>query len=507
MLTLILGNQLFDSWLNEPKGSHFLMIEHESFVNEFKFHKHKMILLFSAMREFAKKLREAGFQVTYIDCYESKKNGLSFFEWIEKTLKKEKAKQLQIMEIPDRSFETLLLNWAQTQKIALKQKPDELFLTPRESLKNFLKQNKPFMKTFYEWQRKRLKILLEDDQSPLGGKWSFDSENRKKLPKDYKPNPLPSLKNSSIRAEVIKMVEDLFQHHPGKSDLFWLPTTSEDAEEWLNDFLKKRFTLFGPYEDAIHAPSSSLFSAPSHDFLNHSALSALINIGILPIHFVIKRTLQYAKNKEIPLPSLEGFIRQLIGWREFIYGMDQQFGEIQYSSNFFNHHHLLKECWWKGTTGLPPVDDAIDKANRIGYNHHIERLMILSNVMLLCETHPQSVYHWFMEMYVDSYEWVMTPNVFGMAQFSDGGIFATKPYISGSNYILKMSHYAKGSWCETWDALYWSFIGKNKAFFSSQYRLSMMSHLYDKMPSAKKDKMFEISQNFKSRTLHLKSKN
>ena len=177
--------------------------------------------------------------------------------------------------------------------------------------------------------------------------------------------------------------------------------------------------------------------------------------------------------KNIPMNSLEGYVRQVIGWREFIRGIYHNFDEVQSKSNFWNHKRKLNENWYTGNTGIPPLDDAIKKANRFGYCHHIERLMIISNIMLLSQIHPQEVFKWFMEMFVDSSDWVMGPNVYGMAQFSDGGIFATKPYICGSNYLLKMSNYKKGDWCNEVDGLYWGFINNNRDFFAKNPRMSL----------------------------------
>jgi deoxyribodipyrimidine photolyase-related protein len=222
-------------------------------------------------------------------------------------------------------------------------------------------------------------------------------------------------------------------------------------------------------------------------------------LGLLNPDEVVQQALVIAKKLKTPIHSLEGFIRQIIGWREFLYGIDSIYGEKQKEMNFFNHQGQLAKSWYEGTTGIPPLDDAIKKVQKMAYLHHIERLMIVSNLMLLAEVHPQEVYRWFMEMHLDSYEWVMGPNVYGMGQMSDGGIFATKPYISGSNYILKMSDYSKGDWCEIWDGLYWSFIEKHKAFFLKNPRLSMMVKLLEKMPEARKKHLFKLAREFKEK--------
>ena len=223
----------------------------------------------------------------------------------------------------------------------------------------------------------------------------------------------------------------------------------------------------------------------------------MVNAGLLTPEEVVNEAIKaMEKNPDIPLSSVEGFVRQVMGWREFVRGIYQNFSDVEEQKNFFNHKRKLTHHWYDGTTGLPPVDDAIKKANEFGYCHHIERLMVLSNIMLLSELHPHEVHKWFMELFVDSADWVMGPNVYGMGQFSDGGIFATKPYISGSNYILKMSDYKKGDWCDVWDGLFWRFIGNHAAFFSKNPRMNMMVKLLEKMDPAKKKKLLAAAENF-----------
>ena len=200
----------------------------------------------------------------------------------------------------------------------------------------------------------------------------------------------------------------------------------------------------------------------------------------------MKDILVFYKKNHVNFNSLEGYIRQVIGWREFTRGIYQNFNLDMESSNFFKHNRRMKESWYEGNTGLPPLDYAINNASVYGWSHHIERLMILANIMNLCEVKPIYVYKWFMEMFVDSSEWVMVPNVYGMGLYSDGGIFATKPYICGSNYFLKMMDFKKGDWCNTMDGLYWRFINKNRDFFSSNPRLSMMVSIFDKNEAREK---------------------
>ena len=257
----------------------------------------------------------------------------------------------------------------------------------------------------------------------------------------------------------------------------WTPYTRAGAKEYLELFLKERFALFGPYEDAIHT---------SHCRLFHSTLSPLLNIGLLDPCEVIDTAISYATKHDVPLPSLEGFVRQILGWREFIRAAYEVDGRVMRSKNFFTHTRPLAKGMWDGSTGIVPIDTAVRGALKFGYTHHIERLMVLGNFMLLSKTDPNDVYRWFMAMYVDAYDWVMVPNVYGMSQFADGGLFATKPYISGSNYLKKMSNYGSGSWEEVWTALYWNFIADHQSFFLKNHRLSMMPRLLIKMDTEKR---------------------
>ena len=203
--------------------------------------------------------------------------------------------------------------------------------------------------------------------------------------------------------------------------------------------------------------------------------------------YIIESTLAYAKENNIPLNSTEGFVRQIIGWREFMHGIYEVKGNMQRTTNFWGFKRKIPKSFYTGTTGILPIDQSIKKVIKTGYCHHIERLMILGNFMLLCEFDPDEVYVWFMELFVDAYDWVMVPNIYGMSQFADGGLLATKPYISGSNYVMKMSNYKKGDWQNTWDGLFWRFMHEHREFFKSNPRLNMLVSMFDKMDDEKKE--------------------
>jgi deoxyribodipyrimidine photolyase-related protein len=482
---LILGNQLFSPELIKKKFKPDVVFMREDFelCSYFKFHKHKIIFTLTAMRNCAEEFREKGIEVHF---EELQRSDLSYEQHLVKFLKTRKINHLHVFEIEDKFFEKRILSAVKSTQTALTILDSPLFLTTRADFKDYLSQSKkPFMRTFYERQRKALKILIDKNQHPIGGKWSFDQENRLPLPLDVIPPLLPSPIVSLQVIKVSKLCDTYFKSHPGEAKDFWLPTTRSEARSWLSTFIEERLENFGPFEDAI----------PHHsDFVFHSILTPFLNTGLLTANEVVREVLDFSERKNLSIQSIEGFIRQVIGWREFIHGIYQNFSDIQEASNFWNHTNKLSAQWYTGSTSIPPLDAVLKKVIKYGYAHHIERLMILGSLMLLLEISPTDAHRWFMEMFLDSSDWVMGPNVFGMALFSDGGIFATKPYICGSNYYRKMGGYRKGAWCDGVDGLYWQFIEKHKSFFLKNPRLSMMARSVEKINPSRKKLIFKEAQ-------------
>ena len=408
---LILGNQLFApshfSQL-EKKKTIIFMREDRDLCTHFKYHKHKIIFFLSAMRKNARSLSAEGFTVIYEKLGD---NSLSYSEALARFIEKNKVENFFYFEIEDKFFEKIIIDVVKKKsKVKIQEIVSPMFLTSRTQFSTYLKSTKkPFMKTFYEAQRKRLKILVDTNGDPNGGRWSFDEDNRLSLPKNYVAPKLASYSMDAIDLEVAEVVDKIFKSHPGHSSEFWLPTDRASAEKWLRKFLTERLENFGPYEDAF---------SKEDPFINHSVLTPFLNVGLLTPGEIVQQTLTIAKQKKISINSVEGFIRQLIGWREFIRGIYQNYSEKQDISNFWNHRRKLKDCWYDGTTGIEPLDDVIKKVNKYGYAHHIERLMVVGSLMLLLEVHPQEAHRWFMEMFIDSSDWVMGPNVYGMALFS-----------------------------------------------------------------------------------------
>ncbi len=460
------------------------MAEDVGLCTNVRHHKKKLILFLSAMRNYADALRHAGFEVRYHALEEDDER--SYEEKLSADLRDSGATRLRRFEIEDAFMEERISRWTQSCGIETTVATTPMFLCERERFAEFLDgPESPRMADFYQSERRRLGILVEADGSPRGGRWSFDADNRRKLPSDIEPPDPLDLGEQAHVDTVRALVEERFADHPGSADAFSWPVTREAALAWLDDFLGRRLAGFGPYEDAISRRSRTIF---------HSLLSSSLNLGLITPREVIDRTRSH--EGDVPIESLEGFVRQIIGWREFIRGIYHCFGREQEKRNFWGHERRLTESWYSGETGIPPLDDAIRGAWELGWDHHIVRLMIVGNLMTLSEIEPRQAHRWFMEMYLDALDWVMGPNVYGMALYSDGGIFATKPYICGSNYLLKMSDYGRGDWCDTVDGLYWRFIDKHRDFFSSNPRLAMMPRTLERLDPDRRSRILTAAEAF-----------
>ena len=490
-ILLILGNQLVpidqlkESLPEAPRNFSIFMAEDLEFCRHYRYHQQKLVLVLAAMRQYADDLKAAGFAVHYQTLNET---GESFERRFCRYLQDADCAQVWHLEIESKPLQSRVKALCQEVGVLRHEIQSPMFLTSRAFFKEFTGQTKTLlMARFYKQQRQNLGILVDSEGQPEGGQWSFDSENRKKLPRDLVPPDLPNAFPNDHLADVIPLVSAVFADHPGDAREFWWPSTRAGALAWLDDFLDRRLAQFGPYEDAMSLRTDTLF---------HSALSPLMNIGLLTPGEVLAAALQRAETADVPLPSLEGFVRQIAGWREFIRGVYQNYSEQQQQLNFWGHERQLGKSWYTGDTGIMPLDHAIQTATRLGWNHHIPRLMVVANLMNLCEIRPTAAHRWFMEMYVDASPWVMGPNVYGMGLFSDGGIFATKPYICGSNYLLKMSDYGRGDWCDVVDGLYWRFIDNHRGFFQGNPRLALMPKALDKLKPERRQSIFAAAESF-----------
>ena len=439
-----------------------------------KFHSQKVIFHKATMDYYKEELKKQGHNVIYVKHKMNTRteDNLNY-------LFKKGFDYFITYEAFDWSLEKRTKDFSIRNNIKLEIRKSEMFLTSKDLSDEIINQKKIYgMQKFYRLQRKNLNILIDSNGYPTGGDWSFDKLNRKKPPKSIKFPKISTINTNKFIAKAKKDVSINYGEYYGSFENFNYPVTHKDAEEWLDTFLLERFNLFGDYEDAINS---------NHKTLWHSILSPLINSGLLTPKEIIDKSWDFYKSNNIRINCYEGFIRQIVGWREFILLMYKRSSLELRNGNFWDFEDKpIPSCFYTGQTGIRPLDDSIKNILETGYAHHIERLMIVGNLMLLCRFHPNQVYKWFMELFIDSYDWVMVPNVYGMSQFSDGGLFATKPYISGSNYIKKMSNYKSEDWCTTWDSLFWTFIDDYKNKFKDQYRLSMILRNLEKMDPNKK---------------------
>lgn len=462
------------------------VVEEFLFFRQYAFHKQKIAFHRASMRNYTDYLQNKGAQVHYIDSTQE----LSDIRQLIPFLKSQGIETIHCIDPTDNWLEKRILKACESQGVQIHFYDNPLFLNTLEDLEPFFKNKKKkfFQTEFYIGERKKRQVLVDEKLSPIGGKWSFDAENRKKYPRKKLPPKVSFPDTDQYYEEARQYTQQNFADNLGgltQTPLY--PTNFEDANDWLKAFLEQRFAEFGPYEDAIVQQES---------ILHHSVLTPMLNVGLLTPQQVLNETLKFAENQAIPLNSLEGFVRQIIGWREFIRGVYHYKGSEERTKNFWGFTRKIPESFYDGTTGILPIDATIKKVLQTGYCHHIERLMVLGNFMVLCEFDPDEVYRWFMELFIDAYDWVMVPNVYGMSQFADGGLMSTKPYISGSNYLMKMSNYKKGEWQATWDALFWRFMHIHRDFFQKNPRLGMLVKSFDKMSDEKQEGLLSTAERY-----------
>ena len=487
---LIFPHQLFSEHpaLNGPVKK-VVLVEDTLFFGDAQypvhFHKQKLAFHRATMAHYASELEARGIDVS-IETYTKSGNMLPK---LCKTLAASGIQEIRVAELNDFLLSQRLHAAAVEHSLTLNELGSPAFLnTHTENREWRLTRKRWFMADFYQWQRKRLNILI-DDAGPVGGQWSFDDDNRKKLPKgevELLPE-LPLIRRTDEIESAIASVLNDFPNNPGSVERWHYPISGKAATLWLEAFLDERFVKFGPYEDAM---------AAGHNWIYHSVLTPMLNVGLLTPQQVVTRALTKAEEHAVPINSLEGFVRQIIGWREFMRATYDDLGVAMRTTNHWQHQRAIPASFYDGTTGIDPVDDVIKRVLETGYCHHIERLMILGGFMFLCEFDPDEIYRWFMELFIDSYDWVMVPNVYAMSQHADGGAITTKPYFSGSNYILKMSNYKKGEWSVIWDGLFWRWIVKNSQALKGNPRWAMMVRNAEKMDNGKRAEHLGVAETF-----------
>ena len=485
---ILFPHQLFEHNPLVPNCDTIYLVEEWLFFKQYNFHKRKIAFHRASMKFYESYLQSNNIKVVYIDSF----NALADVRLLIQHFMTVGITDFEYIDVTDCWLEQRIQKACEATGVKSEKNRSSLFLCSPEEIETFFSDKKRMFQTdFYTYQRKIRNILLDSNQKPIGGKWTYDDENRLKYPKGKTPPKVDFAKPNEYYAEAVNYTQKYFPENYGSLNAdFIYPGTFSESKTWLQNFFKTRFSEFGAFEDAIVLKES---------ILHHSVLTPMLNVGLITPQFIIDEALKYAGNHEIPLNSLEGFVRQILGWREFIRAVYELRGNEERTKNYWGFTRKIPASFWNGTTGIEPIDSTIQKVLETGYCHHIERLMVLGNFMLLCEFDPDEVYRWFMELFIDAYDWVMVPNVYGMSQFADGGIMATKPYISGSNYLMKMSDYKKGEWQKVWDGLFWRFMHKHRTFFLQNPRLGMLVRSFDKMNHEKQNAHMLAAERFLKR--------
>lgn len=480
---LIFPHQLFDQHpILKEQCDEIYLIEDSLFFGDkhtqLQFHKQKLVFHRASMRSYFDTLKDSYSNIHYIEHDSTKTIG--------NILDELQADNIICIDPTDYLLERRLRR--RSENLTLLSTP--LFINTKEKNNQWHNDNpKYFMQEFYKHQRRRLNILVTESGQPIGGKWSFDEENRKKIPKTEIPEipkePLDNTNDYVIEARAY--INAKFPDNYGSMESFWYPIDHTSAQSWFQEFLEIRFEKFGVYEDAM---------VNEHSMLYHSVLSPLLNVGLLDPLDVVQQAINHAEKNDIPLNSLEGFVRQIIGWREYIRMLYEHEGVTMRTNNQWEHTRDLDTSYWSGETGIYPIDESITRILKTGYAHHIERLMLHGNFLFLNEIKPDDTYRWFMEMFIDSYDWVMVPNVYGMTQNTSHGLMTTKPYISGSNYVTKMSNYKKEPWTKIWDGLYWSFIIKHLDYLTKNGRMFFVTNRAAKFTNQQKQEYEDIRETY-----------
>jgi deoxyribodipyrimidine photolyase-related protein len=509
--SIILPNQLFENnilLLNLSKTIY--LVEDSTYFTKYSFHKMKLIMHRASMKfyyDYLNTIDKANKKIIYLnhdkfdyDTIFSKHNIIHIYDPIDHNLMKK--------------FNKLSSKY----NVLLNTYDNPLFIETKDELQSYydsLKSHTNYIHDngFYKWQRIRLNILVDKNDKPLFGKLSFDHDNRKTFDDKYKkeipkePSLITDIDSNTISylSEAKKYVEKNWPDNFGETEHYIYPVNFLSAKILVKQFIKFKLKTFGKYEDATDSEIN---------FGSHSVLSSSLNIGLISIKYVLEKIIKTfnklnLEQKKKMIPNVEGFIRQLIGWRSYVRFIYVFHGKEMIESNQFNHQNKISQNWFNSTTGIYPIDSIITKVNKIAYAHHIERLMYLGNFALISKINPKEIYDWFMICFIDSYEWVMVPNIMGMSQYSSDNIkMMTRPYFSSSNYIKNMSNFKLNKydkinigsksyyWNEIWDALYYNFIKDNKNILKKIYSTAYAVAHWDKKSQSEQKELIKIAKDY-----------
>jgi deoxyribodipyrimidine photolyase-related protein len=485
-LILILGDQLSPDISSLRRADRaldrILMVEVMEEATYVRHHKKKIAFLFSAMRHFAEDLRRDGWQVEYVRLDHPANTG-SFESEVKRACACHAPRRLLVTEPGEWRVLDRMKTWQNRLERPVKILQDDRFFCDISTFRGWAHGRKQLrMDLFYREMRKATGLLMENGK-PVGGKWNYDKDNRKPARRDlFLPAPL-QFAPDAITEEVLELVEARFPDHPGELTPFWFAVTRDQAEQAFRHFLQEALADFGTYQDAMLL---------DHKFLYHAVISAYLNAGLLCPEFVCKAVEAAFHAGRCPVNSAEGFIRQILGWREYVRGIYWLKMPCYRTENTLNAQRPLPSFYWRGKTRMRCLRAAIEQTLEDAYAHHIQRLMITGNFALLAGVRPQAVHEWYLAVYADAFEWVELPNTLGMSQFADGGLLASKPYMSSGNYINKMSDYCGGCAYDVrektgdtacpFNALYWDFLDRNASRLSRNPRLAQPYAAWRRMP-------------------------
>ncbi|NRA73466.1 MAG: cryptochrome/photolyase family protein [Rickettsiales bacterium] len=479
-----------------PNQDNILICETIEDATYVKHHKKKLAFILSCMRHFKLELEKKHYKTHYTKLDDDKNSG-SIEGEIKKLLNTLKINKIIVTHPGEYRVLEKIKKWQKTFGVNIEIREDNRFLCSLDEFQSWSKTKKQLrMEYFYREMRKKLNVLMKNGQ-PIGEKWNYDCENRQSPNLDIKFPNLYKVKRDNITDEIIKLVQSKFNAHFGDLESFYFAVNRKDALKALTQFISKKLTQYGKYQDAMIENQPVMF---------HSHISMYLNIGLLdPLECIIAAEKAYKKGKA-PLNSVEGFIRQILGWREFIRGIYWLKMPEYKKMNYLDNKKHLPNFYWTGKTDMNCLKQCIQETKKNAYAHHIQRLMILGNFALLIGVAPEYLNEWYLIVYADAFEWVELPNVSGMVLFADGGFLASKPYISTGNYINKMSNYCKS--CkynvkikETSEAcpfnyLYWSFLMKHNKKFAGNSRMHVMYNILNKMNNQQKELIFDNTRRF-----------
>jgi deoxyribodipyrimidine photolyase-related protein len=502
---LVLGDQLnadsaaFDDF--DAEHDAVLMVEAKHEATYVPQHKHRLMLFFSAMRHFRDELRERGFTVHY-SALDDRKNRGSFGAEVPRWVHKTRAKQLVVAHPGDYRVRAELRGALRGKDCALDIRPDRHFLCTEEQFEEFAGGRRSLlMESFYRGMRRRHEVLLEPDGGPVGGKWNYDAENRDTFGKGGPPDIKPprSFRWDDTTEAVAALVERQFPESPGSTQSFDYPVGASQARAALGDFVRHRLAGFGRYQDAM---------VTGQPYLYHSRLSSSLNLHLLDPRGAIEKALEAYENKQAPLNSVEGFVRQLLGWREYIRGIYWREMPDYERCNELEAELPMPAFMWTGETEMNCVRQSVGQLVEHAYAHHIQRLMVLGLFSLLLGVRPRDVNRWHLSMYVDAIDWVSLPNVYGMSQYADGGLLATKPYCASGAYIQRMSDYcgdcrfnpkrATGDDACPFTTLYWDFLSRNRNRLRDNRRMNFQLANLEKKSRSERGQVRQQAEKLKT---------